>query len=123
MEAVVPPGEKNGLNASSFDWPDAKGNIVSYPLPQIGAGTAPYAGGPKASIIKNLIDESGPTVGWLAQNYNFHFQRPSGLAFAQYNIVTNYGSEEWNTGSNGYDSDDGQDLYKTTMFTRAVEKA
>jgi hypothetical protein len=45
------------------------------------------------------------------------------LAFPQYNIVTNYGSEDWNTVNNGYDSDDGKDLYKTTMFTRAVETA
>jgi hypothetical protein len=91
-----------------------------YPVPDVEINTPAYSGGPKWEMIKQLIDESGETVTWLAQQYNFHFARPSGLGYPQYNIVTNYGSEHWN---NGYTSDDGNDLYKTTMFTRAIETA
>ncbi|MDR3122389.1 MAG: FAD-binding protein [Treponema sp.] len=107
-------------------------NGVTYPIPSMAGGPVqPYSGGPKWELIKQFIDASGETVTWLARNYNFHFERPSGLVYPQYNFVTNYGSDEWNPGGQGpfgptlpgYTSDDGEDLFKTTMFTRAIERA
>jgi uncharacterized protein with FMN-binding domain len=123
MEADVPAGEIPNVSYADAD--------SVYPVPEVTTKTPAYQGGPKWALIKQLIDESGATVTWLAQQYNFHFARPSGLGYPQYSIVTNYGSEQWdNTPASppyfpgpGYASDDGDDLYKTTMFTRAIENA
>ncbi|MDR0760947.1 MAG: FAD-binding protein [Treponema sp.] len=119
MEAAVPSGE---MPTKTY----ANDNPL-YPIPPQGSVAQPYAGGPKWEMIKQLIDESGATVTWLARQYDFHFARPSGLGYPQYNIVTNYGSEQWDNNppydGPGYTSDDGDDLYKTTMFTRAIERA
>jgi uncharacterized protein with FMN-binding domain len=123
MEADVPANEIPNVSYADAD--------SVYPVPEVTTKTPAYNGGPKWELIKQLIDESGATVTWLAQQYNFHFARPSGLGYPQYNIVTNYGSDQWdNTPAvppyfpgPGYTSDDGDDLYKTTMFTRAVETA
>jgi hypothetical protein len=138
MEADVPDTEIPSL--TSFQAPYGTGGFppqsivgTTYNIPDVTKKTPAYSGGPKWQIIKKLIDESGKTVDWLIEDYDFHFTSPGGLAYAQYQIVTNYGAEAWNavTGSvavngtvnGGYGSDDGNDLYKTTMFTRAIEKA
>jgi succinate dehydrogenase/fumarate reductase flavoprotein subunit/uncharacterized protein with FMN-binding domain len=118
MEAVVPNDEMAMLAGKTHANDDP-----AYPIPPQGPTTAPYSGGPKWEMIKQLIDESGETVSWLAEDYSFHFARPSGLAYPQYNtIVTNYGSEQWSPGTGGY-TVDGNGGYKTTMFTRAIETA
>ncbi|MDR0760709.1 MAG: FAD-binding protein [Treponema sp.] len=123
MEADVPADEIPAVSYADAD------NV--YAVPDVTTKMPAYQGGPKWALIKQLIDESGATVTWLAQQYNFHFARPTGLGYPQYNIVTNYGNEQWdNTPASppyfpgpGYASDDGDDLYKTTMFTRAIENA
>jgi uncharacterized protein with FMN-binding domain len=119
MEAQVPPAEIPPV--TSFSPPYGPGTGSTYTVPTTWTETPPYQGGPKWEMIKQLIDESGETVSWLGQNYNFHFTRPGGLAYPQYQIVANYGSEHWVGGA--YSSDDGEDLFKTTMFTRAIETA
>jgi uncharacterized protein with FMN-binding domain len=129
MEADVPADEIPAITSQTV-------NGVPYPVPAVTVKTPVYKdgqnkGGPKWQIIKQLIDASGETVSWLARDYSFHFARPSGLGYSQYNIVTNYGSENWNPGGMseygpvppGYDSDDTEDLFKTTVFTRAIENA
>jgi hypothetical protein len=109
MEADVPADEIPVVDSS-----------FTSPPPEVTKKTPQYQGGPKWEMIKQLIDESGKTVTWLAEDYSFHFAPPSGLAYPQYNIVTNYGGEQWNSGTNSYESDDSNDLYKTTMFTKAI---
>jgi uncharacterized protein with FMN-binding domain len=123
MEADVPANEIPNIQFAGGD--------PLYPVPDVTTRTQPYSGGPKWEMVKQFIDESGATVSWLAQNYDFHFERPSGLVYPQYNFVTNYGSDEWNPGGTGpfgpvapgYTSDDSEDLFKTIMFTRAIERA
>jgi uncharacterized protein with FMN-binding domain len=121
MEADVPANEIPAVDRSFAPAP-----------PDVVTRTPAYAGGPKWQLIKTLIDESGKTVTWLARNYRFHFERASALSYPQYAIVTNYGNGEWDKGGGmgffgptlpGYTSDDFDDLYKTGMFTRAIEKA
>jgi succinate dehydrogenase/fumarate reductase flavoprotein subunit/uncharacterized protein with FMN-binding domain len=96
---------------------------VTLPVPPITSANyvAEYAGGPKWRIIKKLVEESGETVDWLGQDYGFHFNRPSGLSFPQYQIVINYGGERWENGAYNYDGFGNE--YKTTMFTRAMDTA
>ncbi|MDR0730075.1 MAG: FAD-binding protein, partial [Treponema sp.] len=111
---VAPYGE------DSFFGPGAKGQ--TFALPQITTKIPEYAGGPKWQIVDRFIDESGETVDWLANVYNFHFNLPSGLSFPQYQIVINYGSDAYTTpGGYAYDGTPGD--FKTVMFTRAIEAA
>jgi hypothetical protein len=104
MQAAVPPNE-----------------IPYAPsVPDITTTILPYEGGPKWELIKLLIDESGETVSWLAQDYSFHFASPT------YFFGITYGSDEWDINAPifpGYSTDDYDDLFKTTMFTRAIERA
>ena len=102
------------------------------------ADAAPYsmqngtAGGAKMDIVELFVKQSGPTVTWLGDSYNFNFARPSSLSPGAA-VVTNYGSDRWNpertnpaTGRvepSTYENDDFLDLHKTIMFTRAIEKA
>jgi hypothetical protein len=94
-------------------------------VPAVTIKTPAYKDGPKWQLIKLLIDESGETVTWLARDYNFHFAPPD------FGTGTAYGSEEWDPigigpfgpTRPGYSTDDHDDLFKTTMFTRAIEKA
>jgi uncharacterized protein with FMN-binding domain len=119
------------MEADVSTYPDP-GSSWTFPIPpEPAVKKAPYQGGPKPNMIEQLVDESGETVSWLAKDYNFHFTPPGGLGYPQYNIVANYGSEHWNPSTTGpygpqtpgYTSDDGDDLFKTTMFTRAIETA
>jgi uncharacterized protein with FMN-binding domain len=111
---VAPYGE------DSFFGPGAKGQ--TFDLPQITTKIAEYNGGPKWQIVDKFIDESGETVDWLANSYNFHFNLPSGLSFPQYQIVINYGSDNY-TPPGGYAYDGTPGAFKTVMFTRAIETA
>jgi uncharacterized protein with FMN-binding domain len=125
MEANdVPAGEVPSVSSVTVDG-------TSYPVPNIETTVPRYQGGPKWEIIKLLVDQSGPTVTWLAENHGFRFSPPSGLGFPQYSPVTNYASDDWGDHTppygggpyTGYADDDAYDLFKTYMFTRPVEIA
>ena len=134
MQAEVPAAQRAGLERTRFTAPN---NNRSYDLPKIGqyGTTPPYEGGPKWEIIKKLIDESGQTVTWLGRDYQFNFERPSGLSFPMFTPVTNYGRAAWIPGT-GYQSDnfdmefiggtmsaEFNNRHKAVMFANAVEKA
>jgi uncharacterized protein with FMN-binding domain len=126
MEADVPDNEIPALVSFVNPFGTTKGK--SYPLPNVTKKTPAYQGGPKWQLIRKLVDESGETVTWLAQNYNFHFCAPRGLAYEQYMVQTYYGKEEWDESTNppGYREDFdfvNHSPYRTIMFTRAVETA
>ncbi|GHV35480.1 hypothetical protein AGMMS4952_27750 [Spirochaetia bacterium] len=96
-------------------------NLLNDWNSDMGAGTPE---GPKTSMIAQFIDASGPTVDWLAAApYNFHFVAPGAFSFFTYNGVCNYGSENWNSSDGTYADDDGLDLFKTRMFTQAIDIA
>jgi hypothetical protein len=131
MKADVPDNviSERGWNKSSFVAPYGPPSFFgpgaageTFDLPQITTKIPEYDGGPKWQIVDKFIDDSGETVDWLANNYNFHFNLPSGLSFPQYQIVINYGSDNY-TPSGGYAHDGTPGDFKTTMFTRAIETA
>jgi uncharacterized protein with FMN-binding domain len=117
MEAEVPANEVPRV--SSVTDPAGK----SYPVPNVGKVTPRYQGGPKWELIKKLIDESGKTVTWLAESHQFHFLPPGALGYPQYQIVTDYGTDQWVNGQYTNDHWENDSAYKTIMFTQALEQA
>ena len=134
MQAEVPAGQRAGLERSGFIAPNDK---RSYDLPAIGqyGTTPPYQGGPKWEMIRKLIDESGRTVTWLGRDYQFNFERPSGLSYPMFTPVTNYGRAAWIPGvghqSDNFDmafvggamSAEFNNRHKAVMFANAIERA
>jgi succinate dehydrogenase/fumarate reductase flavoprotein subunit/uncharacterized protein with FMN-binding domain len=74
-------------------------------------------GDAKADIIRLFVEQSGETVDWLANDYDFKFMDVKPFFHPKmWPTVANYATEE-------LENDDGLDLNKTPMFTKAVDKA
>jgi succinate dehydrogenase/fumarate reductase flavoprotein subunit/uncharacterized protein with FMN-binding domain len=74
-------------------------------------------GDAKADIIRLFVEQSGETVDWLTNEYDFKFVDVKPFFHPkQWPTVANYATEEM-------ENDDGLDLNKTPMFTKAIDKA
>ena len=74
-------------------------------------------GDAKEEIIRLFVEESGETLDWMANDFEFKFMDVKPFFHPkQWAVVANYATEE-------FEDDDALDLNKTPMFTRAVDMA
>lgn len=74
-------------------------------------------GDAKEDIIREFVEESGETLDWLTNDFDFKFMDVVPFFHPkQWPVVSNYATED-------YQDDDGLDLNKTPMFTAAINKA
>ena len=74
-------------------------------------------GDAKEDIVRLFVEESGETLDWMATDFAFKFMDVKPFFHPkQWAVVANYATED-------FENDDGLDLNKTPMFTRAVDMA